>query len=133
MEHTIEMDVRNRVAVIRYNGKVRLQHAIDLLDQLLADPRWTPEYDRVVVYDNALMGDVDATEMESGLHDLKQRVSDAYGTRRSYAVQVCSDPLKRPILEYLLGLASQGYPAGLVIVDSVDEAIRFIHSQRAAA
>lgn len=132
MRHTIELDKDNQLAYIRYRGPMFAEHAVTVLKRMIAMPGWTPRCCRIVLYDEALLGEVAFETLIAVRSELSRLIVRAYGTTPTYTAHVCADRFKRPIVDYWVSLAAEEYPVGLTRVDTVREARLWIDRMRAA-
>ena len=131
--HAIELDTDNQIAIVRYRGAVTYDQVPQVLEAIIAAPGWTPAFDRMFVYDEALLGDIDMRWLESVAKTLSEMLLEAYGDRVSYNDQVCDDPLKRSTLSVWVGLAAQGYPSNVSLFETEQAARAWIHERRVKA
>lgn len=131
MRHTIEYDFENRWALTTFHGPVSIAEAVELLQQTVMLPEWTPDWDRIIDYSSGLLGDLDVPTIQGAKSSLGRVLRAAYGGRPTLSAQVCTDPMKRPLIEYWIGLGAAGYPAGLKLFDSIAQAQAWILASRA--
>jgi hypothetical protein len=132
MRHTLEISVENQWALTTFHGPVDIADAVDLLQQLVLMPEWTPAWDRIIDYSDGLLGDLDVAAIQGAKASLGHVLRAAYGTRTTLSAQVCADPMKRPLVEYWISLGADDYPADLKVFDSVAQAQAWILASRAA-
>lgn len=130
MHHTIEFDRDNQWAVIRYRGPVAIEDSLALMRQLVAMPGWTPQCDRIVVYDDGLLGDVTVEDFSRLREELVVLLGEHYGDAPNWSAQVCRDPMQRPLVEYWVSFGGQFYSAGLQIFDTVEAAKAWLRTKR---
>lgn len=133
MHHTIELDRENQWAVIRYHGHVAIEDALALMRKLVAMPGWTPQCDRIVVYDDGLLGDVTPEDFRRLRDDLVALLTEHYGDTPSYSAQVCGDAMQRPLVEYWISFGGLFYPAELKLFDTVEAAKAWLRKRRLRA
>jgi len=132
MRHTIEFDYGNRCAVTIFHGPVSMADAAGLLRQAVSSPFWTPDWDRIIDYSDGMLGDLDVEAIVAGKAVLAEILKQAYGDRPTLSAQVCADPMKRPLVEYWIGLGEAGYPASLRLFDTLAAAKTWIIDTRKA-
>ncbi|WP_339744462.1 hypothetical protein [uncultured Maricaulis sp.] len=132
MRHTIEYDFDNRWALTTFHGPLRISDAVDMLKQTVALPEWTPHWDRIIDYSDGMLGDLDVATVQAAKADLGEVLRAAYGGKPTLSAQVCSDPMRRPLVEYWIGLGAGDYPAGLKLFNSLAQAQAWILASRAA-
>ena len=130
MKHTIDLDVDQQWAVIRYHGPVRPDDPVTILRTLAARPGWTPQCDRIVVYDDGQLGDLDAAEFRRMRDQLIATHSAIYGEAETFSAQVCRDPMQIPLVAYWISFGNSFYPAGMQRFDTVEEAKAWLCAQR---
>lgn len=131
MRHTIELDTDNQLAYIRYRGPMFAEHAVTVLKRMIAMPGWTPRCSRIVLYDEALLGEVAYETLIAVRSELSQIILEAYRDTPTYTAHVCADRFKQPIVDYWISLAAGEYPVGLTRVDTIAEAQAWIARMRA--
>lgn|GEM_PF-1366098 len=132
VEHTIDFDRDNQWAVIRYHGVVEIEDALALMRQLVGMPGWTPHCDRIVVYDDGLLGGVTPEDFRRMRQALVDFIAEHYGDTPNFSAQVCGNPLQRPLVEYWVNFGRQAYLPRLEIFGSVRSAKAWLREQRAA-
>ncbi len=130
MRHTIEFDIENRWSLTTFHGPLLISEAVELLQQSIALPEWTPEWDRIIDYSDGLLGDLDVATVQGAKTALGAVLQAAYGGRPTLSAQVCADPMKRPLVEYWIGLWADDYPAGLKLFSSLAQAQAWILASR---
>ncbi|WP_300544092.1 hypothetical protein [Maricaulis sp.] len=130
MRHTIEFDRENQWAIIRYHGVVALDDALVLMRRLVTMPGWTPHCDRIVVYNDGLLGDVSPDDFRRLRDELVALLREHYGDTPTYSAQVCSNPMQRPLVEYWISFGGQFYPAELPVFDTVEAAKAWLRAKR---
>lgn len=102
MKHEFRIDARKRRVVVRYHGLVDLAMVTDLAEAIAAAPRWAPDFDRLIHYDDGAFGEFSAPAMA----ELTERIT-AY--RRKHYVHppppvahVCEDPVNRVLVKHWL-------------------------------
>lgn len=131
MRHTIELDTDNQWAIIRYHGEVAIEESLALLQQLVGMPGWTPRCDRIVVYDDGLLGHVSAADFRRMREALGDFIRDHYGDAPNYSAQVCGNPVQRPLVEYWVSFGRTAYAPGLRLFDTVAAAKAWLRRMRA--
>ena len=132
MNHTIEIEPEGRWAVIRYHGEVAIGHALDLLENLVSLPQWTPACDRIVVYDKGRLGGVSPEDFRQIRQQLKDFIIALYGDAPNFSAQVCSDPMQRPLVEYWVNYARTAYQPPVELFADIAAAEAWLKRQRAA-
>jgi len=132
VKHTIELDSDNQWAIIRYHGVVVIEDALALMRQLVAMPGWTPRCDRIVIYDDGLLGGVSAEDFRRVRQDLVAFIAEYYGDTPNFSAQVCANPVQRPLVEYWVNFGCDAYLPKLEIFNSVRSAKAWLKAQRAA-
>ena len=132
VEHLIDFDRDNQWAVIRYRGVVEIEDALALMRQLVAMPGWTPRCDRIVVYDDGLLGRIKPEDFRRMRQSLVDFIAEHYGDTPSFSAQVCGNPVQRPLVEYWVNLGRDAYLPRLEIFNSVRSAKAWLKEQRAA-
>ena len=130
MKHTIELDPDQQWAIIRYHGPVRPEDPVEIMEKLVAMPGWTPRCDRIVVYDDGQLGDVDAAAFRVMRDALSEIQARHYGPVPNYSAQVCKDPMQQPLVAFWLNFGERNYPAGLARFDTVEDAQAWLRRQR---
>ena len=130
VKHTIELDRDNQWAIIRYHGEVAIEDALALMRQLVAMPGWTPRCDRIVVYDDGLLGGVTAADFRRMRQDLVDFIAEHYGDSPNFSAQVCGNPVQRPLVEYWVNFGRDTYLPRLEIFTSVSAAKAWLRAQR---
>jgi hypothetical protein len=132
MLHTIEFDFENRWSLTTFHGLVRLEETIQLLQQSIALPEWSTEWDRISDYDDGLLGDLDAESVRKAKQVIGKILLDAYAGKPTLSAQVCSDQMKWPMIEYWIRLGGQDFPAAAAMQGTVAQAQAWILASRAA-
>ncbi|WP_417467932.1 hypothetical protein [Maricaulis sp.] len=132
MRHTIEFDYENRWTITAFRGPLRIAEAAALLQQAVSSPAWTPDWDRIIDYSDAMLGDLDVETIRAGKAVLGEILREAYGDKPTLSAQVCADPMKRPLVEYWIGLGEADYPADLQLFDTLAAAKAWIVDTRKA-
>lgn len=132
MRHTLEFDSENNWALATYHGSVRTEEILELLNQALGWHGWTTKWDRIIDYDDGMLGDLDSVAMRDTQVEMGKMLRRAYGDRPTYSAQVCSDPMKRPLIDYWMCMGAHEYPAGLKLFSTVAEAKAWILTMRDA-
>ena len=130
VEHSLEFDPVNQWAVIRYHGEVRIEDSLDMMRRLVALPGWSPHCDRIVVYDDGLLGDVSAADFRRIRQSLVDFVAEHYGDTPNYSAQVCANAMQRPLVEYWVSFGRGAYGPALEIFDTVAAAKAWLLRQR---
>tara|TARA_R110000868_G_scaffold102686_2_gene282922 strand:+ start:4314 stop:4745 length:432 start_codon:yes stop_codon:yes gene_type:complete len=130
MRHTIEFNIEERWALTTFHGPVSIDETVVLLRQLVSSPQWTPACDRIIDYNDGLLGDLDVPTVQGAKSALGDVLQAAYGDKPSLSAQVCANPMQRPLVEYWISLGAAGYPAGLKLFDSVAQARAWILASR---
>ena len=131
VRHTIELDTDNQWAILRYHGEVAIEDALTLLHTLVAMPGWTPRCDRIVVYDDGLLGRVSAEDFRRIRTQLGDFIRKHYGDAPNYSAQVCGNPMQRPLVEYWVNFGRDTYSPGLKLFDTVAAAKAWLRRTRA--
>ncbi|BDX01247.1 hypothetical protein [Maricaulis maris] len=132
MKHRVEFDPERQVAIIRYRGELRAEDPAELIRELVGKPGWTPRCDRIVLYDEALMGEMTAGDFKKTAALLQPLIARHYGSAPSFSAHVCVDPLQRASLEYWMALGEAIYSPSMALFDTLAEAEAWIAAQRAS-
>lgn len=132
MKHEIWIEPDTQLAFIRYRGEVHLDESIELLRRIIIQPEWTPRCSRILLYEDALLGQVTSAELERARVILSEILRDAYQGAAHYLAHVCDDPLKTPILDFWVTAGNRDYPAHIARMNTEREARAWIEEQRAA-
>ena len=130
--HRIEFDPLRQLAVVHYQGDVLPEEPAELLLELVAKPGWTPRCDRIVVYDDAEIGELTAARFKQVAASLQPIIAQYYGPAPNFSAQVCGNPLKRGMLEYWIALGSSVYSPPMSLFETQTEAETWLAQQRAA-
>lgn len=134
MKHLIELDRDRQIAIVRYKGEVRVDHAPDIIRSIVRNSDWTPRYSRIIDYSSGLLGEMDFTELNRIKSELVALIAQYYKGHPHYTAHLCHDPTKAPIVDYWVSAASGTgrYPAGQARFNTEAEAIHWIEKMRAA-
>lgn len=130
MRHTIEFDFTNRWALTTFHGPVHVDEVVELLKRVVELPQWSPDWDRIIDYSDGMLGDFDVEVVREAKTRLGEVLQQAYAGKPTLSAQVCSDPMKKPLVEYWIGLGAGDYPADLVLFGSVAEARSWLLQNR---
>tara|TARA_R110000868_G_scaffold13584_2_gene63166 strand:- start:10204 stop:10605 length:402 start_codon:yes stop_codon:yes gene_type:complete len=133
MWHTVDFDPVNQLALTTFRGPLLIDDAATLLREVIAHPEWTPQWSRIINYDDAMLGELNPEAVQGAQRQLGEIIKNAYKGAPTFSAQVCFDPLKRPLLEYWIGLNETGYPAEMKLFATVSEARSWILAARAGA
>jgi hypothetical protein len=132
VKHTIDLDRENQWAVIRYHGEVAIEDALEVMRRLVAMPGWTPHCDRIVVYDDGLLGGITAEDFRRVRNDLVAFIAEHYGDTPNYSAQVCGNAIQKPLVEYWVNFGRDAYAPGLKLFDTVTAAKTWLRRMRAS-
>lgn len=132
MTHRIEFDPLRQLAVVRYYGEVRPQDPADLLRELVAKPGWTPRCDRIVLYDEADLGELTAANFKQTAAYLQPVIAQFYGQAPNFSAHVCGNALQRGSLEYWVALGASIYSPPMALFETIAEAEAWLLDRRSA-
>lgn len=132
MKHRIEFDPKRQLAIVRYRGEVLPEDPAKLIRDLVGKPGWTPRCDRIVLYDEADLGELTAANFKQTAAFLQPVIAQFYGQAPNFSAHVCSNALQRSSLEYWMALGSAIYSPPMALFETRREAEAWLADQRAA-
>lgn len=132
MRHTIEFDLENGLVIGTYHGPVRADEVIDMMREAISRPDWSPKFDRIIDYNDGMLGDLDPEAMREAQHTMGEIMRGTFEGNPTFSAQVCADPMKRPLIEYWMGMGVRDYPIEMKMFDTVAEAKAWIRAMRNA-
>lgn len=132
LKHRIEFDRDRQLGVVRYKGEVQPEDPARLIRELVAKPGWTPRCDRIVLYDDADLGELTASNFKQTAALLQPVIAQFYGQAPNFSAHVCGNALQRSSLEYWMALGSAIYSPPMALFETRREAEAWLADQRAA-
>lgn len=132
MKHRIEFDPDRQIGVVRYRGELRPEDPAELIRELVAKPGWTPRCDRVVLYDEAELGEMTPARFKETAALLQPVIAQFYGQAPNFSAHVCNNALQRASLEYWIALGSAVYSPPMQLFETRAQAEAWLADQRAA-
>ncbi len=132
VKHWIEFDPDRQLGGVHYRGEVRPEDPAELIRELIAKPGWTPRCDRIVLYDEADLGELTVAGFKRTAALLQPVIAQFYGQAPNFSAHVCRDPLQRSSLEYWMALGAAVYSPPMALFETRAEAEAWLATQRAA-
>jgi hypothetical protein len=105
--HEYSIDANKARLVVTYRGPVTTKGILDLLGQVARDPRWRPEYVRLMRYDDGVYGDMDGSELRALVDGVAALPALRLPDRIPATAHLCADPIKRTVVMHWLAMIGE--------------------------